>query len=276
MLRHSHVVLSPGPGNPDVRTDFSVGREVLLAGSRPVLGVCLGLQGLVTAYGGTVARNPPAHGETALIDHDGQGVFRGVPPGFRAVRYHSLAAWTVPSCLRVTATCARRHRRATGSGGDGSPARDAAARGRAVPPRVDPVRARCPARGELPGALVTDPVAHFREIAAAHPRCFWLDGGGAREWSGRRSIIGWLEPSRRLAHLLRHHRPGVAPPGRHDGRGGRRHLLRPRPRARDRRGGRPVVRLLRVRLPPRPARDPGPRPARCGVDAGPPRPALRP
>ncbi len=39
-----------------------------------------------------------------------------------------------------------------------------------------------------------DPVAFFREVAAAHPRCFWLDGGGAREWSGRRSLIGWLEP----------------------------------------------------------------------------------
>jgi len=38
-----------------------------------------------------------------------------------------------------------------------------------------------------------DPVAHFREVAATHPRCFWLDGGGAREWSGRRSIIGWLD-----------------------------------------------------------------------------------
>jgi hypothetical protein len=38
-----------------------------------------------------------------------------------------------------------------------------------------------------------DPAAYFREVAAAHPRCFWLDGGGAREWSGRRSVIGWLD-----------------------------------------------------------------------------------
>ena len=41
---------------------------------------------------------------------------------------------------------------------------------------------------------VTDPAAFFGEVAAAHRRCFWLDGGGAREWSGRRSIIGWLDP----------------------------------------------------------------------------------
>ena len=40
---------------------------------------------------------------------------------------------------------------------------------------------------------MTDPVSFFRSVAARHPRCFWLDGGGAREWSGRRSIIGWLE-----------------------------------------------------------------------------------
>ena len=104
VLVHSHVVLSPGPGHPAVATDFSVGREVLLAGSRPVLGVCLGLQGLVTAYGGSVGRVEPAHGQVSLIDHDGQGVFRGLPPHFRAVRYHSLAALDLPSSLVVTAS----------------------------------------------------------------------------------------------------------------------------------------------------------------------------
>ena len=56
VLRHSHVVLSPGPGHPASPTDFAVGTAVLLAGTRPVLGVCLGMQGLVTAYGGTVSR----------------------------------------------------------------------------------------------------------------------------------------------------------------------------------------------------------------------------
>jgi anthranilate synthase/aminodeoxychorismate synthase-like glutamine amidotransferase len=104
VLRHSHVVLSPGPGRPDVVADFAVGREVLLAGTRPVLGVCLGLQGLVTAYGGSVERVRPAHGEVARIEHDGRGVFSGLPPGFAAVRYHSLAAVGLPDELEVTAT----------------------------------------------------------------------------------------------------------------------------------------------------------------------------
>lgn len=104
VLAHSHVVLSPGPGHPDDPRDFAVGREVLLAGTRPVLGVCLGLQGLVTAYGGTVGRVEPAHGEVAPIVHDGRGVFTGLPQGFAAVRYHSLAALVVPDVLEVTAT----------------------------------------------------------------------------------------------------------------------------------------------------------------------------
>jgi len=106
VLAHSHVVLSPGPGRPDSRADFAVGREVLLAGTRPVLGVCLGLQGLVTTYGGTVARTRPAHGQVSLVSHDGAGLFAGLPQHFRAVRYHSLAAISLPACLEVTAVCA--------------------------------------------------------------------------------------------------------------------------------------------------------------------------
>ena len=103
VLRHSHVVLSPGPGHPCDPRDFGVGREVLLAGTRPVLGVCLGMQGLVTAYGGTVDRDVPAHGDVALIAHDGRGVFTGLPQDFAAVRYHSLAALALPPDLVATA-----------------------------------------------------------------------------------------------------------------------------------------------------------------------------
>ncbi|WP_127479456.1 anthranilate synthase component II [Nocardioides pantholopis] len=103
LLAHSHVVLSPGPGSPHDPADFTVGLEVLRAATRPVLGVCLGMQGLVAAYGGRVGRVRPAHGEVATVRHDGRGVFAGVPQGFAAVRYHSLAALEVPECLEVTA-----------------------------------------------------------------------------------------------------------------------------------------------------------------------------
>jgi len=108
VLAFSHVVLSPGPGHPADRQDFAVGRQVVhrvaTTTEVPVLGVCLGLQGMVVALGGTVGRVEPAHGEVADVAHDGAGVFRGLPSPFRAVRYHSLAATVVPDDLVVTAT----------------------------------------------------------------------------------------------------------------------------------------------------------------------------
>lgn len=99
----THVVLSPGPGHPEEPRDFALGPAVFGLGV-PVLGVCLGMQALVTAYGGTVARVEPAHGEVALVDHDGTGLFATIDGPFEAVRYHSLAATRVPEVLRVTAT----------------------------------------------------------------------------------------------------------------------------------------------------------------------------
>lgn len=103
VLGHDFVVLSPGPGSPHRWADFAVGAEVLRAGTRPVLGVCLGLQGMVATWGGRVDRIPPAHGRLSRISHDGAGLFAGLPQEFEAVRYHSLAALEVPACLQVTA-----------------------------------------------------------------------------------------------------------------------------------------------------------------------------
>ena len=107
VLAHSHVVLSPGPGHPDDPADFAVGREVLLAATRPVLGVCLGHAG--PGHGvrrhGRAGRPRPRRGG-GRSTHDGRGVFAGLPQGFAAVRYHSLAAVTVPDVLEVSATAA--------------------------------------------------------------------------------------------------------------------------------------------------------------------------
>jgi len=94
----SHVVLSPGPGHPG-EYDWAA-----LDLGLPVLGVCLGMQGIVTHFGGTVDRGTPAHGEVAHVSHRDEGVFTGLAQGFAAVRYHSLRALSVPSMLRVTAT----------------------------------------------------------------------------------------------------------------------------------------------------------------------------
>lgn len=102
---YTHLVLSPGPGSPHDPAFFSLGAALIREDERPILGVCLGMQGLVAAYGGRVDRIAPAHGELASVTHDGSALFAGVPVPFTAVRYHSLAALEVPAELEVTATC---------------------------------------------------------------------------------------------------------------------------------------------------------------------------
>ena len=102
LSEYSHLVLSPGPGHPARPADFALGHAIFERGL-PVLGVCLGMQALVTSFGGTVERITPAHGEVAAVAHGGAGVFAGLPSPFSAVRYHSLAAIRLPEALLVTA-----------------------------------------------------------------------------------------------------------------------------------------------------------------------------
>jgi len=101
----THVILSPGPGRPDRHADFGVCRQVLERAEVPVLGVCLGHQGLAVAFGGRVESAPRVvHGYRSRLHHDGKGLFRGVADGIEVVRYHSLTVVEpVPSPLRVTA-----------------------------------------------------------------------------------------------------------------------------------------------------------------------------
>jgi anthranilate synthase/aminodeoxychorismate synthase-like glutamine amidotransferase len=105
-LGPSHLVVSPGPGRP-VDAGASVELVRRLAPNVRTLGVCLGHQVIVEAFGGEVG---PAkrlvHGKPSEIDHDGRGLFQGLPEHFEAGRYHSLAATAVPDCLEVSATCA--------------------------------------------------------------------------------------------------------------------------------------------------------------------------
>jgi anthranilate synthase/aminodeoxychorismate synthase-like glutamine amidotransferase len=105
-LAPSHLVISPGPGRPE-RAGASVEIVRRLGRRVPTLGVCLGHQAIVEAYGGEVG---PAkrlvHGQASPVRHDGRGIFSGLPPEFEAGRYHSLAARSVPGELEVSATCA--------------------------------------------------------------------------------------------------------------------------------------------------------------------------
>jgi para-aminobenzoate synthetase component II len=100
------VVISPGPGVPETAgVIVSAVRE--LAGKVPILGVCLGHQAIVSAFGGRIIRAPVLmHGKTSEICHDARTIFRGLPYRFKATRYHSLIAdrETLPSYLEVSAT----------------------------------------------------------------------------------------------------------------------------------------------------------------------------
>jgi anthranilate synthase component 2 len=101
------IVISPGPGHPKNARDVGVTLDVLreVSPEVPTLGVCLGLEAAVYAYGGTVGQAPePIHGKAFPIDHDGRGVFEGLDQGFQGGRYHSLVATEIPEVFEVTAT----------------------------------------------------------------------------------------------------------------------------------------------------------------------------
>lgn len=107
-LQPDRIVLSPGPGTPADERYFGNCLSIIkdLSARTPILGICLGHQGIVHAFGGEVTHaNRLMHGKTSMIRHDGKGVFRGVSNPFEATRYHSLVAglFSVPSCLRISA-----------------------------------------------------------------------------------------------------------------------------------------------------------------------------
>lgn len=104
-LAPERIVISPGPCTPN---EAGVSLEVIerLGATTPILGVCLGHQGIGQAYGGKVIRAQRImHGKTSAIRHEGRGVFAGLPDGYEATRYHSLVVEqsSLPDCLEVTA-----------------------------------------------------------------------------------------------------------------------------------------------------------------------------
>lgn len=107
-LDPTHIIVSPGPGDPARAECFGACRDVIkqLGPTIPLLGVCLGHQGIVSAFGGDIVRGAvPIHGKASLIVHDRKGVFRGLDSPIEAMRYHSLVASGagLPSELAVTA-----------------------------------------------------------------------------------------------------------------------------------------------------------------------------
>jgi anthranilate synthase/aminodeoxychorismate synthase-like glutamine amidotransferase len=103
-LAPSHLVVSPGPGRPEGSgATLDIVRR--LAPTTPTLGVCLGHQAIVEAFGGEIGQAQRLlHGKASAVHHDGHGIFTGLPQDFAAGRYHSLAAARVPGELEVSAT----------------------------------------------------------------------------------------------------------------------------------------------------------------------------
>ena len=109
-LKPDRIILSPGPGHPKVEKDFGVCRDIILnpeAINCPVLGVCLGHQGMVQHMGGNVISAPEiVHGKTSMIRIlEDSPLFEGLPNPFEAMRYHSLLIdeKTLPDCFKITA-----------------------------------------------------------------------------------------------------------------------------------------------------------------------------
>lgn len=104
-LAPAAIVLSPGPGNPD-SAGITLEAVKAFAGAVPMLGICLGHQSIAQAFGGKIVHaRRLMHGKTSPISHDGCGIFAGLPQGFAAMRYHSLAVdrGTLPECLEISA-----------------------------------------------------------------------------------------------------------------------------------------------------------------------------
>ncbi|MER6997625.1 aminodeoxychorismate synthase component I [Streptomyces sp. NPDC000410] len=99
-----NVIVSPGPGTPGRGGDFGICREIIERTRLPLLGICLGHQGIGLLHGATVGRAPePRHGRTSPVLHEGNGLFAGLPSPLEVVRYHSLAVTDLPDELEVTA-----------------------------------------------------------------------------------------------------------------------------------------------------------------------------
>lgn len=107
-LDPTHIVISPGPGTVENTKDFGICEKVILEfmSTKPILGVCLGHQGIAKALGGSIEPAPHImHGKQSLIEHNGKNIFKGVTSPFKAMRYHSLCVSpkNLPEQLIVTA-----------------------------------------------------------------------------------------------------------------------------------------------------------------------------
>ncbi|MFG2503200.1 aminodeoxychorismate synthase component I [Streptomyces sp. NPDC048441] len=230
------VLISPGPGSPDRPEDFGICREIIDGGELPILGVCLGHQGIAHSLGARVGRaQEPRHGRVSPVFHDGTGLFAGFPSPFEVVRYHSLTVTELPDELEATAWAddgtlmGLKHRSRPLWGVQFHPEsvstehghqllrnfRDLALQSRpqgaVVPPRTAPAADTEPAprpAGSRRLKVLTTPLptrwsdeAAYDRLHGAHEHAFWLDSSASAGANGRFSIMG--DASGPLARVAR-------------------------------------------------------------------------
>ncbi|MEU9115726.1 aminodeoxychorismate synthase component I [Streptomyces sp. NPDC048483] len=222
------VIVSPGPGNPGRDGDFGICRQLIEQAGRaevPLLGICLGHQGIALAHGATVGRAPePWHGRISPVLHNGDDLFRGIPSPLEAVRYHSLAVTDLPPELEAIAhtpdgvlmglrhrtrpmwgvqfhpesICTEYGRRLirnfvdlSGERAGRAPARPARTTARAAAPTPPRPAARRALR------VLTRQVATlwgeeetYDRLFRGQPHAFWLDSSGDAPTRGRFSVMG--------------------------------------------------------------------------------------
>jgi para-aminobenzoate synthetase len=217
LLPVDNIVISPGPGRPERPEDFGICRQAILESPLPILGICLGHQGIGHLFGGRVRSAPPVmHGRLSEIVHTGEALFRGLPSPFTAVRYHSLVvdpelpealrslAWTRDGVLMGLA-----HRTRPIWGVQFHPESICSEHGRALlrnfrdlsPPRRLALKARPQARSCLTPprrrtlhhrriACFPDPEAVFQRCFAASEGAYFLHSAELRAGTGRFSFMG--------------------------------------------------------------------------------------
>ena len=221
-----NIVISPGPGTPERPVDFGIGADALAGSDLPILGVCLGHQGLAHFNGGVVRRaREPIHGRLSPVYHDASELFAGIPQRFNVVRYHSWAVASLSQTLRATAwtpdgtlmglvhrdrpqwgvqfhpesICTEYGRRLLENFRDLSRSRPPRRLQTVRPPRrprpVQPVQMRPPADSgiqcfwERIDALV-DPETAFMRLYGSRRYAFWLDSSLVAEGLSRFSYMG--------------------------------------------------------------------------------------
>ncbi|MEV6314528.1 aminodeoxychorismate synthase component I [Streptomyces sp. NPDC051776] len=205
---YDNIVVSPGPGRPGREQDFGVSARAIRDSGLPVLGVCLGHQGIAELFGGTVAHAPePVHGRISPVRHNGEDIFAGLPSPFDAVRYHSLAvtgladelegiAWTEDGVLMGL-----RHRTDPVWGVQFHPESISSEYGRELLAnfrdmthrrrKTAPAAARSPYHLHI-RRLETAPDAEiaYSEVFAGRRHSFWLDSGSHADGNARFSVLG--------------------------------------------------------------------------------------